>query len=63
MLVGSLSVIAFALQGQDDRRDLTRAHVRVQRKVALVIGEQAYTQSPLKNPRNDAVAVNGDNSS
>lgn len=43
--------VAASLGAQD--RDL----VRVQRKVALVIGNAAYPQSPLKNPVNDAVAM------
>jgi uncharacterized caspase-like protein len=52
---GVLAALAASLAAQD--RDLRL--VRVQRKVALVIGNAAYAQAPLRNPVNDAAAMAG----
>ena len=50
-----LLAVALSLGAQE--RDISV--VRVQRKLALVIGNAAYPQSPLKDPVNDAVAMAG----
>jgi len=48
------SAVTFA---QPQQRDLRLEPIRVQKKIALVIGNQAYPKSPLRNPINDAAAI------
>jgi hypothetical protein len=38
-------------------RNLTLEPIRIQKKLALVIGNKSYVKSPLKNPVNDATAM------
>src|ERR1022692_3091244 len=45
------------LSAQPPRRDLGLEPIRVQRKLALIVGNQSYPKSPLKNPANDAAAM------
>jgi hypothetical protein len=56
-LVGLLLVPCLGTAQQD--RDLTIEDMRVEQRVALVIGNSAYANSPLRNPINDAVAMTG----
>lgn len=56
LLVGALLVSSLALAQQNDR-ELVFEPIHIQRRVALVIGNAAYPQVPLKNPGNDARAV------
>lgn len=50
-------VLPGLLPAQNPPRELRFEPIRVQRKLALVIGNQAYAQAPLRNPVNDAAAV------
>jgi formylglycine-generating enzyme required for sulfatase activity len=45
------------LAAQPPRRDLGLDPIRVQKKLALIVGNQSYPKSPLKNPLNDAAAM------
>jgi outer membrane protein OmpA-like peptidoglycan-associated protein len=60
-IVIRIAVFAFIsshlLAQGDQRRSLHVEPVRVQRRMALVIGNQNYPHAPLKNPFNDAAAV------
>lgn len=53
----AVSFIPALLTAQSPLRDLTPEPIRVQKKLALVIGNQSYPKSPLRNPVNDAVAM------
>jgi len=52
-----LSLSPAFLAAQPPPRNLTLEPIRVQKKLALVIGNQSYPKSPLKNPVNDATAM------
>ena len=45
------------LAAQPPPRNLILEPIRVQKKLALIIGNQSYPKSPLKNPVNDAAAM------
>jgi hypothetical protein len=53
----SLGLSSAFLAAQPPPRDLSLAPVRIQKKLALIIGNQSYPKSPLKNPLNDAAAM------
>ncbi|MBS1875699.1 MAG: SUMF1/EgtB/PvdO family nonheme iron enzyme [Acidobacteria bacterium] len=53
-----LAVLGLLCQiAASQQRDLSVVPIIVQKRVALVIGNAAYPQSPLKNPTNDAASM------
>ena len=46
-----------AIAGLSPAQDRGLEHIEVQRLQALVIVNQTYSKGPLKNPANDAVAM------
>ena len=54
-------IVAFGLPGfvfaQDQPRKLRYEPIQVERKMALVIGNEAYPKGPLRNPVHDAHAI------
>jgi len=57
VIVVIAAVLSRPSEAQQPQRDLTLEPIRVQKKLALVIGNQSYPKSPLKNPVNDAAAI------
>ena len=55
--IAALSFVPALLTSQTPQRDVTVEPIRVQKKLALVIGNQSYPKSPLRNPVNDAAAM------
>lgn len=58
LLGGLLSLIAVA-SAHAQFRDVTIKAMQTEKRTALIIGNSAYTSSPLKNPVNDARAMAG----
>ncbi len=55
--VALVAVVGSALQLKPQTQDDGLQVVNSKRRLALVIGNQAYAKGPLKNPKNDADAV------
>jgi formylglycine-generating enzyme required for sulfatase activity len=53
----SVVVLLFAAPASPQSRDITIEQMRRETRLALVIGNSAYANSPLKNPINDARAM------
>lgn len=55
--LGHLLLFLIATSASAQSRDITLEGMRGEKRIALVIGNAAYANSPLKNPVNDAQAM------